>query len=73
MQYGTGSVPLVQALQRRAAVRRDGIGIERIERWDAVLTTRLRDGLARIPSVRLALAGGPAPGRGASPRSAWRA
>lgn len=52
MQYGTGSVPLVEALQ--AAVRfMDGIGIARVERWDAMLTKRLRDGLGRIPSVRV--------------------
>ena len=52
MQYGTGSLPVVQALQ--AALRfADGIGIDRIERWDGALTKRLRDGLARIPSVRL--------------------
>jgi isopenicillin-N epimerase len=52
MQYGTGSVPLVQALQ--AALRfADGIGIARIARWDAGLTRRLREGLARIPAVRL--------------------
>ena len=52
MQYGTGSVPLVQALQ--ATLRFwDGIGVERVERYDTALTTRLREGLARIPSVRL--------------------
>jgi isopenicillin-N epimerase len=52
MQYGTGSVPLVQALQ--AALRfMEGIGIDRVERYDAALTARLRDGLMRIPSVRL--------------------
>ncbi|HET9314092.1 MAG TPA: aminotransferase class V-fold PLP-dependent enzyme [Vicinamibacteria bacterium] len=52
MQYGTGSVPLVQAL-REALRFMDGIGIERVERYDGALTKRLRDGLARIPSVRL--------------------
>ena len=52
MQYGTGSVPLVQGLL--AALRFvDGIGSERIERWDALLTKRLRDGLARVPKARL--------------------
>jgi selenocysteine lyase/cysteine desulfurase len=30
------------------------VGIPRIERWDAMLTRRLRDGLARIPAVRVA-------------------
>jgi selenocysteine lyase/cysteine desulfurase len=53
MQYGTGSVPLVHALL--AAVRfAERLGLERIERWDAALTRRLRDGLARIPAVRFA-------------------
>jgi selenocysteine lyase/cysteine desulfurase len=52
MQYGTGSVPLVQALQ--AALRfMDGIGIQRVERYDAALTKRLREGLARLPAVRV--------------------
>jgi selenocysteine lyase/cysteine desulfurase len=52
MQYGTGSVPLVEGLL--AALRFvDGLGLERIERWDAMLTKRLREGLARIPAVRL--------------------
>jgi selenocysteine lyase/cysteine desulfurase len=52
MQYGTGSVPLVQALQ--AALRfMEGIGVGRVERYDAALTKRLREGLARIPSVRM--------------------
>jgi selenocysteine lyase/cysteine desulfurase len=30
------------------------IGMARIERWDAHLTKRLRDGLATIPAVRVA-------------------
>jgi selenocysteine lyase/cysteine desulfurase len=52
MQYGTGSVPLVEGLM--AALRFvEGIGLPRIERWDAMLTKRLRDGLLAIPSVRL--------------------
>ena len=52
MQYGTGSVPVVQGLL--AALRFvDRIGIDRIERWDALLTKRLRDGLARAPKARL--------------------
>ena len=38
----------------RAAIRFiNRIGIERIERWDRMLTTRLRDGLAQIPLARL--------------------
>ena len=53
MQFGTGSVPVVEGLG--AALRFiDRIGMARIERWDAMLTKRLRDGLARIPAVRVA-------------------
>lgn len=53
MQYGTGSVPVVEGLQ--AALRFiEKIGMPRIERWDAALTKRLRDGLAQIPRVRIA-------------------
>lgn len=52
MQYGTGSVPIVEGLL--AAIRFvEAIGIERIERWDTMLTKRLRDGLARVPRARL--------------------
>jgi selenocysteine lyase/cysteine desulfurase len=53
MQFGTGSVPVVEGLT--AALRFIGkIGMPRIERWDAGLTKRLRDGLATIPAVRVA-------------------
>lgn len=53
MQYGTGSVPVVDGLV--AALRFiDKIGIARIERWDGMLTKRLRDGFAKIPAVRVA-------------------
>ena len=53
MQYGTGSVPVVEGLV--AALKFiDRIGMPRIERWDAMLTTRLREGLARIPGARVA-------------------
>jgi isopenicillin-N epimerase len=53
MQYGTGSVPVVEGL---SAVLRfiDRIGMPRIERWDRMLTTRLREGFAKIPAVRVA-------------------
>jgi selenocysteine lyase/cysteine desulfurase len=52
MQYGTGSVPVVHGLL--AAVHfMERLGLNRIERWDAGLTRRLRDGLARLPAVRL--------------------
>jgi selenocysteine lyase/cysteine desulfurase len=53
MQYGTGAVPVTEGL--RAALRFiEKIGLQRIERWDAMLTQRLRDGLATIPALRLA-------------------
>ena len=53
MQYGTGSVPVVDGFL--AALRFiEGVGMERIARWDAMLTTRLRDGLAQIPGARTA-------------------
>jgi isopenicillin-N epimerase len=52
MQYGTGSVPVVEGLM--AAVRfMESIGIERIERWDLMLANRLRDGLAKIRRAKL--------------------
>jgi selenocysteine lyase/cysteine desulfurase len=53
MQFGTGSVPVMDGLM--AALRFiDKIGMSRIERWDASLTKRLRDGLASIAAVRIA-------------------
>ena len=53
MQFGTGSVAVVDGLV--AALRFIGrIGMSRIERWDAGLTKRLREGLANIPKVRIA-------------------
>jgi isopenicillin-N epimerase len=52
MHYGTGSLPVVHGL--RAAIRFiSRIGIARIERWDAMLTARLRAGLARIPLAQV--------------------
>jgi selenocysteine lyase/cysteine desulfurase len=52
MHYGTGSVPVVQGLV--AAIEfMTRLGLERIERWDTMLATRLRDGLAKIPRARL--------------------
>jgi isopenicillin-N epimerase len=53
MQYGTGSVPAVDGLLA-ALEFVETIGLDRIERWDARLTLRLREGLARIPRARLA-------------------
>ena len=52
MQYGTGAVPVHEGLAAAIAFI-EKIGMPRIERWDAMLTKRLRDGLARIPSARL--------------------
>jgi selenocysteine lyase/cysteine desulfurase len=53
MQYGTGSVPVVEGLT--AALQFIGkIGMPRIERWDAALTRQLREGLAGIRGVRVA-------------------
>ena len=52
MQYGTGAVPLHDGLT--AALQfLNRIGVERIERWDTRLTTRLREGLAKIPSAHV--------------------
>ena len=51
-RFGTGSLPRVVGL--RAAVRfMTRLGIERVERWDRMLTSRLREGLASMPHVRL--------------------
>lgn len=53
MHYGTGSLPVMHGL--RAAIRFiSRIGIDRIERWDGMLTARLRAGLANIPLARVA-------------------
>src|SRR5215216_5769921 len=52
MQYGTGAVPVHEGLTA-ALEFIDKIGMERIERWDAMLTKRLRDGLARIPTAHV--------------------
>ena len=53
MQFGTGSVPVVDGLV--AALQFvSKIGMPRIGRWDAGLTKRLRDGLATIPKARIA-------------------
>jgi selenocysteine lyase/cysteine desulfurase len=53
MQFGTGSVPVVEGLT--AALRFiEKVGMARIARWDAMLTKRLREGLATIPAARVA-------------------
>lgn len=52
MHYGTGSPAVVWGL--RAALQFiNKIGIDRIARWDAMLTKRLRDGLATMPHVNV--------------------
>jgi isopenicillin-N epimerase len=52
MHYGTGSPAVVWGL--RAALQFVGkIGIDRIERWDGMLTQRLRAGLSSIPHARI--------------------
>jgi selenocysteine lyase/cysteine desulfurase len=53
MQYGTGSVPIVDGLVAAIGFI-EKIGMARIARWDAMLTKRLRDGLAKIPAARMA-------------------
>jgi selenocysteine lyase/cysteine desulfurase len=53
MQYGTGSLSVIDGLV--AALQFiERIGMPRIERWDAMLTKRLREGLAKIPGARVA-------------------
>jgi len=52
MQYGTGAVPVHEGLLAALGFL-DKIGIARIERWDTMLTKRLRDGLARIPNAKV--------------------
>ena len=58
MQYGTGSLPVVEGLSAALGFI-EKIGMPRIERWDAGLTKRLREGLAAIPAVRVASPGDP--------------
>lgn len=51
-RFGTG--PLPQLLGLRTAVRfMTRLGIGRVERWDRMLTSQLREGLAQMPHVRL--------------------
>ena len=52
MQYGTGSVPVVDGLMAALGFM-ERIGIDRVERWDLMLANRLRDGLAQIKRARL--------------------
>ncbi|MFK7829584.1 MAG: aminotransferase class V-fold PLP-dependent enzyme [Congregibacter sp.] len=50
MQFGTGSVPIVQGMVA-AFNFVDEIGVERISAWDFALNRRLREGLESIPGV----------------------
>ena len=52
MQYGTGSTALIDGLMAAVSLA-ERHGIDRVERWDLSLTTRLRDGLARIKGAVL--------------------
>lgn len=58
MQYGTGSAPVVDGFVAALGFI-EKIGMPRIERWDAGLTRRLRDGLFDIPGVHVASPGDP--------------
>lgn len=50
MQYGTGSTALIDGLMAAIALGERNT-MERVERWDLMLTRRLREGLAKIKGV----------------------
>ena len=52
MQYGTGSTALIDGLTAAIALAERNT-MERVERWDLMLTRRLREGLAKIPRAVL--------------------
>lgn len=52
MQYGTGSTALIDGLAAAFALAERNT-MERVERWDLMLTRRLREGLAKIPRAVL--------------------
>ncbi|MCC6773526.1 MAG: aminotransferase class V-fold PLP-dependent enzyme [Gemmatimonadaceae bacterium] len=52
MQYGTGSPAMIWGL-RSALQFMNTLGVERVARWDAMLTQRLRAGLATMPHVKV--------------------
>lgn len=52
MQYGTGSTSLIDGLLATLNVA-ERHTMERVERWDLALTTRLRDGLSKIKGAVL--------------------
>ncbi len=52
MQYGTGSTALIDGLTAALALAERNT-MDRVERWDLMLTKRLREGLAKIPRAVL--------------------
>lgn len=52
MQYGTGSTAMIDGLLATLNLA-ERHTMERVERWDLALTTRLRDGLAKIKGAVL--------------------
>lgn len=68
MQYGTGSTALIDGLIAALSLAERNT-MERIERWDLMLTRRLREGLAKIPRAGLS---SPADPRLASAISTFR-
>ncbi len=52
MQYGTGSVALIDGLLAAIDIA-ERHGMERVERWNRTLALRLRSGLRRIPGAKL--------------------
>jgi selenocysteine lyase/cysteine desulfurase len=52
MQYGTGSTALIDGLMAALALA-DRHSMERVERYDLMLTKRLRDGLAKVEGAVL--------------------
>ncbi len=68
MQYGTGSTALIDGLTAALALAERNT-MERVERWDLMLTKRLREGLAKVPGAVLS---SPADPRLASAISTFR-
>jgi len=68
MQYGTGSTALIDGLMAAIALG-ERHTMERVERWDLMLTMRLREGLAKI---RGAVSSSPADPRLASAITTFR-
>ncbi len=52
MQYGTGSTALIDGLMAALALA-ERHGMDRVERWDLALTSRLREGLSKIKGAVL--------------------